>query len=212
MIVCSNCEFASAINECETCKGIDNCKEEKKFCKECSKLHIKEHDTIPLFKKIIQQNFLCSNCESNTAKFQCVDCPLFEQNFCLGCSIIHPKVKATRNHRVRQKDITDDANFLSSALPLLSIKQRMTIFYRNVLSVTPIAEFLEVLEYDFPLLECLPLHYVVIFTTVAGIAIFFLARRLVGKNGSSALIVISAVALLRFMQQRRKDTKSVKRY
>lgn len=199
MIVCNYCEFASAIFECETCK-LSN--KDCFFCKKCSKIHRNEYEVTHLFEKLIQQNCLCSNCDINTAKFLCLDCPLVEQNFCFECSIYHPKVKATRNHRIRQKEITD------KSFPLLSNQQRVIILYRNFLAMTPISEFLEVLEIDIPLPDFIPIQGVVIFT---GIAMFFLARRLMGNNGTSALTIVGAVVLLRFIQQRQNGLKSIKK-
>jgi hypothetical protein len=199
MIICNECEFASAIIECETCKGIiKDCF----FCKECSRIHNRKCDDTHIFKKLIQQNFFCSNCETNTSKFLCLDCPLTDQNLCFDCSIYHPKVKATRNHRVRQKCINNEAP------PLLSYKQRLTALYRNLLATTPISEFLEVLEIDIPLPDFIPIQCIMIF---AGIAIFFLTRRLMGDNSSSVLTIIGSIVLLRFIQQRQKGLKSIKK-
>jgi hypothetical protein len=199
MIVCIECEFASAIIECETCTGINK---NYFFCKECSRLHNKRCDNTHIFKKLIQHKILCSNCETNISKFFCLDCPLIDQNLCFDCSIYHPKVKATRNHRVRLKDIINEAP------PLLSCKQRVTVFYRNFLAMTPISEFLEVLEIDIPIPDFIPIQFIIIFTWIA---IFFLTRRLIGNNGSSVLTIIGSIVLLRFIQQRQKGLKSIKK-
>lgn len=40
----------------------------------------------------------CYNCEVQTAKFVCRQCPTEESYFCNGCSIVHPTIRAFRGH------------------------------------------------------------------------------------------------------------------
>lgn len=199
MIICSNCEFAFATVKCEQCA---NASSSAFFCHQCSHLHLKVKECqYHIFQKSDQQNYLCSNCEASTAKFHCLDCTSSEeQNYCLGCSIIHPKVKVTRNHRVIQNNLIDS----TTGLPNLSLRQRKNIFFSNLRSITPICEFIEVLNfYDFPPEN---LFIPLVLVGAALLLIFFFARNVIGKTGSSIATVIGAIAFLRFAQDRQNKS------
>lgn len=43
---------------------------------------------------------ICSNCDSSDAKFICRECDPTCCYLCVGCSVIHPKIKAFRGHQV----------------------------------------------------------------------------------------------------------------
>lgn len=97
--LCSNCEFRSATKRCEECTEL--------FCFECSSFHskVKQFRTHINFTDYSEKQnklaSLCCNCDTAVAKFQCVDCRrqgLDSTLYCLGCSIIHPKVKPFFHH------------------------------------------------------------------------------------------------------------------
>ena len=70
--------------------------------------------------------------------------------------------------------------------------------------MTPISEFTEVLYFfDFPNLN-FPL--ITVFMPLVGAIVFtfLLARRYIGKNGSSYMTIIVTIALLRYIQTRPK--------
>ena len=204
MVLCSNCEFASATGECDDCRSSHR---DSLFCCSCRDLHLRSRKNLNhIFREIPRQNYLCSNCEFSAAKFSCLDCPSEEKYYCLGCSILHPKVKATRNHRIYRDDEIEGTDTLPNQSSL-TWTQRATIFIRNFTKVTPISEFLEVLYFfDFPNLNY-PLITVILpfFCAIAGS--FLLARRYIGKNGSSYITIIVTVALLRYIQTRPKSIR-----
>jgi len=97
--LCSNCEFRAAAKRCigDGCEGA-------LFCSECSSFHAKvkqfkehkfqEYNPPAASVKVLH----CCNCDTAVAKLRCIDC--IDSVFCNPCSIIHPKVKQYRNHRV----------------------------------------------------------------------------------------------------------------
>ena len=97
--LCSNCKFRAAA---KLCIG-DGCARAL-FCSECSSFHAnvkpfrghKFQDYRPPSpsSKVLH----CCNCDTAIAKLRCLDC--IDSVFCNPCSIIHPKVKQYRNHRV----------------------------------------------------------------------------------------------------------------
>lgn len=98
MILCSNCDIEAASYKCSQCPP-----NECAFCAECKGLHsqikaFRGHQFADLPKQVV----LCSNCEQSESKFICRDCDESNKNLCLGCSVIHPKIKAFRNHNVMQ--------------------------------------------------------------------------------------------------------------
>jgi hypothetical protein len=142
MILCCRCEYAPANRRCTVCHTSND---EGLFCYDCSKLH--QHSTDfsgHSFVDVPQTSSLCSNCDHSQAKFYCLDCPPNIGNFCLGCSIIHPKVKATRNHRVHlsiDKGIPEE-NVSGYSLSVFGTPK---LLIRNILQMTPIVEFSDVL-------------------------------------------------------------------
>jgi hypothetical protein len=53
---------------------------------------------------------ICYNCESEVAKFSCQNCKAPENFFCVGCSILHPKIKLFRNHSISPIENTESEN------------------------------------------------------------------------------------------------------
>jgi hypothetical protein len=196
MVLCCNCEFASATLSCTVCSP----GEKKDFCGRCSDLHlgVMMHSNHS-FSVIIQESNLCSNCEYSTAKFSCLDCPLTEQNFCLACSITHPKIKATRNHRVYRSNCEEDESIS------LSLIQKFKPSIRMVLAMTPIAEFVEVLHFFDSPVRKFQLSTQVIFCAVASVGLLLLLRRTIGHSGSSALTIFGTLCLLWYVQKRQKS-------
>lgn len=98
MLLCSNCENAIATFKCNSCADDD-----AHLCSDCTALHSKikafKHHR---FSTVAKESFSCSNCESAAAKFICRSCPVTvsDRYLCLGCSVIHPKIKAFRDHVV----------------------------------------------------------------------------------------------------------------
>ena len=121
MLLCSNCENAIATFKCNSCADDD-----APLCSDCTALHSK----IKAFKHhrfsiVAKESFSCSNCESAVAKFICRSCPATasDRYLCLGCSVIHPKVKAFRDHVIvimEAKEARQD-----SSLNSLSISDRL---------------------------------------------------------------------------------------
>ncbi|KAJ1424040.1 hypothetical protein B484DRAFT_432486, partial [Ochromonadaceae sp. CCMP2298] len=94
MDLCSNCDTATASHTCQQCAAPND------FCLECKTLHTKlkafrHHSFTALTSEAARS---CCNCESAEAKFLCRQCPEGERFLCLGCSLIHPKVRAFRGH------------------------------------------------------------------------------------------------------------------
>jgi hypothetical protein len=196
MVLCCNCEFASATLSCNVCSP----HEEKVYCGKCSDLHlgVMIHSSHS-FSVIPQESNLCSNCEYSTAKFSCLDCPLTEQNYCLACSITHPKIKATRNHRIYSSNCAEDESIS------LSLIQKFKPSIRTVLAMTPIAEFIEVLNFFDSPIRKFQLSSQVIVCGVASVGLLLLLRRTIGYSGSSALTIFGTLCLLWYVQKRRKS-------
>ena len=201
MILCCHCEYAPATHQCTVCHTSNN---EGLFCCSCSKLHQHSKDNSGhSFVDLPQTSSLCSNCDHSQAKFYCLDCPPNVGNFCLGCSIIHPKVKATRNHRVHlsiDKEIpSEDVSRYSFSL--FGAPKRLIRF---ILQMTPIAEFSDVLQFfEVPVHA---MHFSTFMAVCGGVifVLYFLLRRFVGRNVSSVFTIIGTVCLLRFLQGRQK--------
>lgn len=62
----------------------------------CKVKAYKGHEFTELPKHVI----VCANCEASESKFVCRDCDDANKYLCVGCSVIHPKIKAFRNHNV----------------------------------------------------------------------------------------------------------------
>jgi hypothetical protein len=96
---CSNCEgLRTPTLLCTHCNS--------PFCEDCSLYHpkvkaFKGHTNFEPYTPPASQaskKRVCSNCEEDEAKFECSACPPEDSLFCMGCSIVHPKVKAFRGH------------------------------------------------------------------------------------------------------------------
>ena len=206
MILCCHCAYAPATRRCTVCNTSND---EGFFCRDCSKLHQhSKDDSGHSFVDVPHTSSLCSNCDHSQAKFYCIDCPPNVGNFCLGCSIIHPKVKATRNHRV---NLSIDKEILSENVSRYTFSlfgaPRLLIGY--ILQLTPIAEFSDVLQFFE-----IPIHTMQFSTliTICGGVIFclhHLLRRYMGRNVSSVLTIIGTVCLLRFLQGRQKKRAAI---
>lgn len=197
MVLCCNCEFASATLSCNVCSPLSV---KKVFCKRCGDLHVDEiiHSSHS-FSVITQDSNLCSNCEYSIAKFSCLDCPITEQNYCLACSITHPKIKATRNHRIYRSNCDDDESIT------LSLIQKFKPSMRTVLAMTPIAEFVEVLHFfDLPVIN-FQLSTQILFCGGASVGLLLFLRRTIGQSGSSALTIFGTLCLLWYIQKRQKS-------
>jgi hypothetical protein len=52
------------------------------------------------FETLERQALSCANCDGSGAKFACRQCAEPSRYFCVGCSVIHPKIKQFRGHEV----------------------------------------------------------------------------------------------------------------
>jgi hypothetical protein len=202
MTQCSACEFESAVLICSDCRI---CNKNSLFCIRCSESHLEKNSNHCLIKNV-KKRLLCSNCESSWAKFCCRDCPVFEQGYCLGCSIIHPKVKASRNHRIYQID-NDDEDFVFTGLSIYSLAELCKFKLWKIPEMTPIAEFLDVLNFfDF---TAGGFQFLVFCTVI--VALFFLGlRRTIGNFGFSTLTIAGTIGVLRFIRSRQSKIRSIK--
>jgi len=96
--LCGNCEYKTAQKRCNECSEL--------FCIDCASFHskVKQFRTHKSFSDYTPPApaaaILCSNCDAGPGKFECSDCkrcgnPFY---FCLGCSVIHSKLKVFQNH------------------------------------------------------------------------------------------------------------------
>ena len=114
MNFCSNCDVASAVYKCQQCPQA-----ESEFCEACMKLHTKvkayrDHS----FELIRKELVLCGNCEESEAKFVCRQCGDSCKYLCVGCSVMHPKIKAFRGHQVvSTQSTTANANHFEFQFP-----------------------------------------------------------------------------------------------
>ena len=202
MSLCSVCDFSSAVLVCSDCK-VRN--EVNLFCVRCSESHL-ERNSNHCMIEYVKRKVMCSNCESTRAKFCCKDCPVEVQNFCLGCSIIHPKVKASRNHRIYLIDNDDEEDFVLTSFSFYSLIDACNPKFWKSHEMTPIAEFLDVMKFfDFPARG----FQFLIFSTVI-VALFFLGlRRTIGNFGFSTLTVAGTIAVLRFIRSRQSRSRIV---
>lgn len=93
---CNNCDIGPAQFKCMQC--VSN---ECLFCSECKAVHckikaFKHHE----FTQLPKQSIICTNCETSESKFICRECDDANKYLCVGCSVIHPKIKAFRNHHI----------------------------------------------------------------------------------------------------------------
>lgn len=108
--ICENCECSVSNYQCLDCSSsLTNLDQQGRsfslFCSECSSLHcklrqFKNHRMKDLLIDFDEKRRKCCNCEESRCKFFCLECGENERYLCLGCSVIHPKIKAFRNHRV----------------------------------------------------------------------------------------------------------------
>lgn len=96
MEFCYNCDIASAKYRCLQCPT-----KESAFCVDCKEIHNRTKGcSSHTFCEIVKKKNVCNNCETSEAKFICKDCDESSKYLCLGCSVIHPKIKAFRGHTV----------------------------------------------------------------------------------------------------------------
>lgn len=101
--ICSNCDFVEACMKCIDCNNESDITNSI-FCNDCSDLHkqIKIYKGHKLVKYSIAEErnriIICQNCDQQPAKFLCMKCQEKSNYFCGGCSIMHTKVKAFRDH------------------------------------------------------------------------------------------------------------------
>ena len=206
MILCCHCEYAPATRRCTVCHTSNN---EGFFCCSCSNLHQRSKDNSDhSFVDVSQSSSLCSNCDHSQAKFYCLDCPPNVGNFCLGCSIIHPKVKATRDHRVHlsiDKEIPSEDGSRYS----FSLFGAPKLLIRGILQLTPIAEFSDVLQFFEVPIHTMQFSTLMIMSGGAIFCLHLLLRRFVGRNVSSVFTIIGTVSLLRFLQGRQKKRGTI---
>lgn len=100
---CSNCDCRVAKKIC-----LDLPSGENLFCLDCAEYHLR----IKKFKTHRFEDYIskdghgagkehtCGNCEENLAKFVCDSCEDECKYLCLGCSMLHTKVKIYRNHKM----------------------------------------------------------------------------------------------------------------
>lgn len=100
---CTNCDCRVAKKMC-----LDLPTGENLFCLDCAEYHLR----IKKFKTHRFEDYIskddgagqertCGNCEESLAKFVCDTCEDECKYLCLGCSILHTKVKIYRNHKVQ---------------------------------------------------------------------------------------------------------------
>lgn len=94
--LCGNCEKEIAVSKCLQCEN-----SLAFLCSPCQALHLqikqfRHHKLEPLSPSEV--NGLCRNCESSPVKFVCKQCGEEDRYLCLGCSVLHPKIKAFRSH------------------------------------------------------------------------------------------------------------------
>lgn len=99
--LCGNCDAHPALWRCLQCD-----KDVSALCAECVTLHSKtkafrEHTVVPLRPTKAET---CRNCEETVSKFECTTCGEANKYLCLGCSLIHPKIKQFRGHVVHPLD------------------------------------------------------------------------------------------------------------
>lgn len=193
MITCSNCDFHISTLICDICSK--ESKTDISFCKECSKIHMtnKKYENHAFHALKMISHDVCCNCNLNTSKFRCLDCPVSDQYYCLGCSIVHTKVKITRNHTL----IVLEVNKTS-----ITTIQRI---YRYLRDFTPLFEFQEVIKsYS---IGTVSVEKIIMYSfgIVLSVVLFYLSRSFFGRNASSIITVVSAILLLRFIQKRQKN-------
>jgi len=113
-MLCYNCDVGSAQFKCVHCP-----ESECLFCSECRGLHtkIKAYRTHQ-FAALPKKSIICTNCESSESKYICRECDDSSKYMCVGCSLIHPKIKAFRNHNVIPIDGASTSPSTSTIPPL----------------------------------------------------------------------------------------------
>jgi hypothetical protein len=96
MELCTNCDAAAACYRCKNCPLLESL-----FCETCLNFHIKvKASRDHTFETLQRKALTCANCDSSGAKFACRQCEESSRYFCVGCSVIHPKIKQFRGHEV----------------------------------------------------------------------------------------------------------------
>lgn len=110
--LCTNCEFAVATLKCVNCPDSVSL-----FCKECSTIHTKVKQsrthTFTNYKANVTKR-ICCNCDSEVSRYVCSNCSENDKFLCVGCSIIHPKVKTFRGHIVSPINNTQEQETIIS--------------------------------------------------------------------------------------------------
>jgi hypothetical protein len=96
MELCTNCDAATACYRCKNCPPLESL-----FCETCMNFHTKvKASRDHTFETLERQALSCANCDGSGAKFACRQCAEPSRYFCVGCSVIHPKIKQFRGHEV----------------------------------------------------------------------------------------------------------------
>lgn len=108
VILCCNCDNATASFSCQMCLP-----SESSFCSDCMDLHskIKLYKGHSFQKLVIQNYIVCKNCEKSQSKFVCRNCDNSNKFMCLGCSLMHPQIKAFRGHTVVTLNSGSESDF-----------------------------------------------------------------------------------------------------
>jgi hypothetical protein len=191
--LCSNCEFAEASLLCSTCAA----EEGNLFCASCGEIHLK----VKKFRdhrlekyEVAAKVLICCNCDEVVAKFRCMDCIDGDNLFCTGCSLLHPKVKATRNHRLVTAEYSED---LSTRVSVGKID-----IFRAVKDVLSFMSNMDVVG-SFDELPPNTKNYAGVGVIIVVFVIFFTIRQLVGRDGASVLTLLVGIFLMRWMQMKK---------
>lgn len=97
-MICDNCDIRTANWQCLTCPS-----NLSRLCEDCLSLHkrtksFRNHKLEPLPQPKVAQ--ICRNCDQNPSKFECTSCGVEDKYLCMGCSVMHGKIKQFRGHRV----------------------------------------------------------------------------------------------------------------
>ena len=189
MNFCSNCDICAAVYECKQC--IDG---SRLFCEQCMTIHVKvkpfkEHTFQRLQKRVI----LCNNCDSSQAKYVCRECDESCRYLCVGCSVIHPKIKAFRGHMVTA--LASDGNSSSAINHLLKIPNSL-----DELSTT-LAQIIELIYRNLSSLSWTdPLFIQTLVGLIAVSVGYYTIIRFVFAKYSSVVNIAMAIGLYQWLQ------------
>jgi hypothetical protein len=128
MLLCSNCDSDTSRFRCVEC--------DSPFCEECSRIHVKvknfrTHAIEPLAEDHCV-NRKCCNCEEQDSKFYCKDCGDDDKYLCVGCSVLHPKIKSFRGHNVAA---LNRSSFTKRDSPNLTLSRLQQLFLEHIESI-----------------------------------------------------------------------------